>query len=68
MGNTIADVIDKLAGKKSDIRLSFEDLSLDTGVFKAKMTGAVVFETTLAAETEGTSREPTSDTAVYSAS
>ncbi len=68
MGNTIADVVDRLAGKKSDIRLRFEDLSLDTGAFKAKMSGAIVFETTLAADTEGTNQEPTNTSTVYASS
>ncbi len=68
MGNTIADVIDKLAGKKSDLKLSFEDLSLDTGIFKAKMTGAITLETTLAAETSAANQAPSNQTTVYNAS
>jgi hypothetical protein len=48
MGDTIVDVLDKLAGTKSEIKLSFQDLTLDTGVVKAKMTGAVVLSTVLA--------------------
>jgi hypothetical protein len=52
MGDTIVDVLDKLAGTKSEIKLSFQDLTLDTGVIKAKMTGAVVLQTILAQDTE----------------
>lgn len=52
MGDTIIAVLDKLAGKKSDLKLSFEDLTLDAGVFKARMNGAVVLETTMAKEPE----------------
>ncbi len=50
MGDTIIAVLDKLAGKKSDLKLSFEDLTLDTGVFKARMNGAVVLDVTMAKE------------------
>lgn len=55
MGDTIVDVLDKLAGTKSEIKLSFQDLTLDTGVIKAKMTGAVVLQTIVAQNTENMS-------------
>mgnify|MGYP001214834420 FL=1 len=32
MADTVLAVIDKLAGKESDIKLSFEDLTLDLGM------------------------------------
>jgi hypothetical protein len=48
ISDTVIDVLDKLAGTKSEIKLSFEDLTLDTGVVKAKMTGAVVLQTIVA--------------------
>jgi hypothetical protein len=54
MGDTIVDVLDKLAGTKSEIKLSFQDLTLDTGVIKAKMTGSVVLQTILAQDAEKT--------------
>jgi hypothetical protein len=44
MGETITKLIDKLAGKGSDIKLSFQDLTLDTGVFKAKINGSIVLD------------------------
>ena len=44
MAETMLAVIDKLAGKESDIKLSFEDLTLDTGLFKAKINGAIVLD------------------------
>lgn len=50
MGDTIIAVLDRLAGKKSDIKLSFEDLTFDTGMFKAKMNGAVVLDVVYAQE------------------
>ncbi len=51
IGDTIVDVLDRLAGKKSELKLTFEDLSFDTGVMKAKMSGSIVLETTVAKET-----------------
>lgn len=50
VGDTIIAVLDRLAGKKSDLKLSFQELTLDTGVFKATVNGAVVLETTMAKE------------------
>ncbi|MDR0318696.1 MAG: hypothetical protein LBI09_01525 [Nitrososphaerota archaeon] len=42
IGDTIIAVMDKLAGKKSDIKLSFEDLTIEAGPMKAKLNGAIV--------------------------
>ncbi len=44
MAETMLAVIDKLAGKESDLKLSFEDLTLDMGMFKAKLNGAIVLD------------------------
>lgn len=55
MGDTIIAVLDRLAGKKSDLKLSFEQLTLDTGVMKATVNGAVILDVTMAKETEATS-------------
>jgi hypothetical protein len=55
IGDTIIAVLDKLAGKQSDIKLSFEDLTLDTGVFKARLNGAVVLDIVVAKEAEQSS-------------
>jgi hypothetical protein len=44
MGDTMLKLIDKLAGKGSDIKLSFQDLTLDMGVIKAKINGSVVLD------------------------
>ncbi len=54
MGDTIVAVLDKLAGKQSDIKLSFEDLTLDAGVVKARMNGAIVLDVVMAKEAETT--------------
>lgn len=50
IGDTVITIIDKLAGKKSDIKLSFEDLTLDTGVMKVRLNGAVVLDIQYATE------------------
>jgi hypothetical protein len=44
MGDTLLKLIDKLAGKESDIKLSFQDLTLDMGIMKAKINGSVVLD------------------------
>jgi len=43
-GETLTQLIDKLAGKGSDVKLSFQDLTLDIGVFKAKLNGSIVLD------------------------
>ena len=50
MGDTVIAVLDKLAGKKSDLKLSFEDLTLDVGMMKVKLNGAVVLDIQYATE------------------
>ena len=52
MGDTIIAVLDRLAGKKSDLKLSFEQLTLDTGVMKATVNGSIVLDVTMAKEAE----------------
>jgi hypothetical protein len=54
MGDTIIAVLDRLAGKKSDLKLSFEELTLDTGVMKTTLNGAIVLDITYAQEAEST--------------
>jgi hypothetical protein len=55
MGDTIVAVIDKLAGTRSDLKLSFEDLTFDTGIFKARMNGAIILDVIMAKEAEASS-------------
>ena len=43
-GETIIKLIDKLAGKGSDIKLSFQDLILEAGPLKAKLNGSIVLD------------------------
>ncbi|MDR0470900.1 MAG: hypothetical protein LBH79_04130 [Nitrososphaerota archaeon] len=52
MAETVIAVMDKLAGKESDIKLSFEDLTLDLGRFKAKLNGSIVLDIVYAKETK----------------
>ena len=52
LGDTVIAVLDKLAGKKSDLKLSFEDLTLDLGMMKARLNGAVVLDVVYASEAE----------------
>ena len=44
LGEILVQLIDKLAGKKSDIKLSFQDLTLDTGMVKVKLNGSIVLD------------------------
>ena len=50
MAEMVLAVMDKLAGKESDLKLRFEDLPLDVGMFKAKLNGAIVLDVVYAKE------------------
>lgn len=50
LSDTIITVLDRLAGKKTDLKLTFEDLIVDTGVFKAKLTGSVILDVIMTKE------------------
>jgi hypothetical protein len=50
MSETLLKLIDKLAGKGSDIKLSFQDLTLDMGMVKAKINGSIVLDVLYVAE------------------
>ena len=43
-GDMLLKLIDKLAGKESDIKLSFQDLTLEVGMVKAKLNGSIVLD------------------------
>ena len=51
MGDTLLKLIDKLAGKGSDIKLSFNDLTLDLGMVKAKLNGSIVLDVLYVSDT-----------------
>jgi hypothetical protein len=44
LGSVLLQLIDKLAGKKSDIKLSFQNLTLDTGMVKVKLNGSIILD------------------------
>ena len=44
MGDTLVTLIDKLAGKGSDLKLSFQDLTLEVGMMKTKLNGSIVID------------------------
>ena len=50
MANTLLEVMDKLAGKESNLKLSFEDLILEVGIMKARLNGAMVLDIVYASE------------------
>ncbi len=50
LAETMIAIIDKFAGKQSDIKLSFEDLTLDMGMMKARLNGAIVLDIVYAKE------------------
>jgi len=50
IGDTVIAVLDRLAGKESDLKLSFEQLTLDTGVMKATLNGSIVLDLVMAKE------------------
>ena len=52
MANTLLAIIDKLPGKESDLKLTFEDLTLDFGMMKTKLNGAIILDIVYAQETE----------------
>ena len=49
-GDTILKLVDKLAGKGSDIKLSFQDLTFEVGMIKAKVNGSIVLDVMYVAE------------------
>ncbi|MDR2203708.1 MAG: hypothetical protein LBE76_05370 [Nitrososphaerota archaeon] len=52
MCDAIIAIMDKLAGKKSDIKLSFEDLVIETGPIKAKVNGSIVLDIVYSVDAE----------------
>ena len=52
MANTLLAIMDKLAGKESDLKLTFEDLTLDVGLMKARLNGAIILDIVYAKEAE----------------
>ncbi len=44
LADNFAPVLERLAGTQSDLKLSFEDLTLDTGTVKARIRGSIVID------------------------
>ena len=47
---TLLKVIEKLAGKESDLKLTFQDLTLEVGMMKAKLNGSITLDVVFASE------------------
>jgi hypothetical protein len=62
MANTLLTIIEKLAGKESDLKLSFEDLILDAGLMKVRLNGAIILDIVYAKEAETGSPSKSSKT------
>jgi len=43
-GEVLVQLIDKLAGKETDLELHFKDLTLEVAGLKAKLNGSVVLD------------------------
>jgi len=52
IGDTIIQLMDRLAGKKSDLRLTFDDLKFDAQFFNARLNGSIVLDVVVAKELE----------------
>lgn len=52
MADLMVHVLDKLAGTESSIKLSFEDLTIDAGVMKTQLSGAIVLDLVYAKDVE----------------
>jgi hypothetical protein len=52
IAENLVPIMDRLAGTQSTLKLSFQDLTLDTGMAKAKITGSINFEVTYAEQTQ----------------
>ena len=48
--DTLLKVVEKLVGKESDLKLTFQDLTLEVGMLKAKLNGSVVLDVVFATE------------------
>lgn len=59
-GNLVP-IMDRLAGTQSNLKLSFEDLTLDTGTAKAKINGSINLEVTYAEQPQTKTQPQTSD-------
>ena len=52
IGEIMLKTIDKLAGKESNLKLSFQDLTLDVGPAKVKLNGSIVLDVVYVEDTK----------------
>ena len=52
IGEIMLKMIDKLAGKESNLKLSFQDLTLDAGPAKIKLNGSIVLDVVYVEDTK----------------
>ncbi len=52
LADTLVAVMDKVAGTQSSLKLSFQDLTLELPMMKAKLNGAIVLDLVYAKEAE----------------
>ncbi len=52
LANIVVEVMDEVAGKQSSVKLSFEDLTLELPMTKARINGAIVLDLVFAKEAE----------------
>jgi len=48
LADNFSPLLERLAGTRSDLTLKFEDLTVDTGTVKAKISGAITLDVTYA--------------------
>jgi hypothetical protein len=53
IGDTVVQVIDRLAGTQSDVRLTFDNLEFKAQGMNATLNGAVILDVTMAKKAEG---------------
>jgi hypothetical protein len=58
LSDTIIQIVDKLAGKESNLKLSFEDLTLDMGMVKSRVNGSIVFDIIYAQQANSVESKP----------
>jgi hypothetical protein len=51
-GKTVATLLEKLAGKESDLELKFKDLTVEVAGAKVKLTGCVILSLIYVKEAE----------------
>ena len=52
MASLVLSVMEKLAGRESDLKLSFDDLTLEVGMVKAKINGSIVLNVVYSKDAE----------------